>query len=156
MVSAGDDYATAREAADLCKRITAPYDGKLVQYLDNVGRMHTPKMGSGAINVPLVQMNALMGFVADAFNATILGFDLPAETRATATRAFSKLLWLHAASANSAGTRYHARIRIVAAYAAGIFQPTARRPSNGHAMRTLSRRASATTHRSAADASRRA
>jgi len=44
--------------------------------------------------VPLVQMNALMGFVADAVNATILGFDLPAETKTAAVRAFSKLLWL--------------------------------------------------------------
>jgi len=76
------------------KLVTAPYDGTLVQYLDNVGKMHTPKMGSGAINVPLVQMNALMSFVADAFNATILSFDLPAETQAKAIRAFSKLLWL--------------------------------------------------------------
>ncbi|MBI5799447.1 MAG: protoglobin family protein [Verrucomicrobia bacterium] len=76
------------------KLVTAPYDGKLVEYLDFVGKMHTPKAGNPALNVPLVQMNALMGFVADAFNATILGSALPADAKTRAVRAFSKLLWL--------------------------------------------------------------
>jgi hypothetical protein len=74
--------------------VTAPYDAKLVTYLDNVGKMHTPLAGSGAINVPLVQMNALLGWVADVFNATILGEGLPADSQAKAIRAFSKLLWI--------------------------------------------------------------
>jgi hypothetical protein len=78
----------------LQKLVTAPYDGKMVQYLDHVGKIHTPKAGNPAINIPLVQMNALMGFVADAVNATILGADLPADAKARAVRAFSKLLWL--------------------------------------------------------------
>jgi hypothetical protein len=76
------------------KLVTAPYDGKLVQYLDFVGKIHTPKAGNPHINVPLVQMNALMGFVADAVNATILSSALSAEAKAQAVRAFSKLLWL--------------------------------------------------------------
>ncbi|MFA6546637.1 MAG: protoglobin family protein [Limisphaerales bacterium] len=76
------------------KLVTAPYDGKMVQYLDFVGKMHTPKAGNPAIDVPLVQMNALMGFVADAVNATILGSNLPADAKSSAVRAFSKLLWL--------------------------------------------------------------
>lgn len=74
--------------------VTAPYDAKMVTYLDTVGKMHTPAAGSGSINVPLVQMNALLGFVADAVNATILGFDIPADAKAKAIRAFSKLLWI--------------------------------------------------------------
>lgn len=74
--------------------VTAPYDGKMVGYLDTVGKIHTPAAGSGSINVPLVQMNALLGFVADAVNAVILGADLPAEAKAGAIRAFSKLLWI--------------------------------------------------------------
>src|SRR5215470_12765780 len=41
--------------------VTKPYDGKMVKYLDNVGAMHTPSFGSSAIDVPLVQMNALLG-----------------------------------------------------------------------------------------------
>ena len=45
-----------------------------------VGKMHTPKAGSAELDVPLVQMNALMGFVADALTATILGLGLDRET----------------------------------------------------------------------------
>ncbi len=74
--------------------VTAPYDGKMVMYLDTVGKIHTEDAGNAAIIIPLVQMNALMGFVADAINATILGFDIPAEDKAKAIRAFSNLLWL--------------------------------------------------------------
>jgi hypothetical protein len=74
--------------------VTRPYDAKMVQYLDKVGKIHTPAAGSPDLDVPLVQMNALLGFVADALTATIqkLGLNVDAERRAT--RAFNKLLWL--------------------------------------------------------------
>jgi hypothetical protein len=78
----------------LAALVTRPYDGKMVEYLDMVGKIHTDKAGSKLINVPLVQMNALMGFVADAFTATILGLNLPRETEAKTLRAFGKLLWI--------------------------------------------------------------
>jgi hypothetical protein len=39
-------------------------------------------------------MNALMGFVADALTATILGLGFDRETEAKALRAFGKLLWI--------------------------------------------------------------
>jgi hypothetical protein len=74
--------------------VTKPYDGKMVQYLDAVGKMHTPNFGSKAIDVPLVQMNALLGYVADALIATILSLGLDRETEVRTLRAFSKLLWL--------------------------------------------------------------
>jgi hypothetical protein len=74
--------------------VTKPYDGKMVEYLDMVGKIHTDKAGSKQIYVPLVQMNSLMGFVADAFHATILGLNLPRETEVATIRAFSKLLWI--------------------------------------------------------------
>src|SRR5262245_43114127 len=60
--------------------VTRPYDGKMLEYLDMVGKIHTPKAGSKEIVVPLVQMSALMGFVSDALVATILGLNLPRET----------------------------------------------------------------------------
>jgi hypothetical protein len=41
-----------------------------------------------------VQMNALMGFVADALIATILDLELDRETEVRTVRAFNKLLWL--------------------------------------------------------------
>lgn len=87
------------------KLVTAPYDGKMLAYLDVVGSIHTERAGSKSIVVPLVQMNALMGFVADAINATILSFDLPADVKAKAIRAFSKLLWIQ----NDLITRHYAR-----------------------------------------------
>lgn len=74
--------------------VTRPYDASMVKYLDGVGRIHTPLAGSKALAVPLVQMNALMGFVADAFTATILGLGLDRETEVCALRAFGKLLWI--------------------------------------------------------------
>jgi hypothetical protein len=74
--------------------VTKPYDGKMVEYLDTVGKIHTPKAGSKELDVPLVQMNALMGFVADAFIATIVGLNLPREAEVKALRAFNKLLWI--------------------------------------------------------------
>lgn len=74
--------------------VTKPYDGNMLNYLDLVGKMHTPKAGSKDLNVPLVQMNALMGFVSDALVSTILGLGLDAETTSRTLRAFNKLLWL--------------------------------------------------------------
>lgn len=74
--------------------VTKPYDGELLNYLDLVGKIHTPKAGSKDLDVPLVQMNALMGFVSDALLATILGLGLDAETTSRTLRAFNKLLWL--------------------------------------------------------------
>lgn len=74
--------------------VTKPYNSKMLEYLDMVGKMHTPKAGSKEINVPLVQMNALLGFVADALNATILDLGLDRPTEVRTLRAFSKLLWL--------------------------------------------------------------
>ena len=49
-------------------------------------------------------MNALMGFVADALTATILGLNLPRETEVKALRAFNKLLWVQ----NDLITRHYA------------------------------------------------
>jgi hypothetical protein len=74
--------------------VTKPYDGKMVEYLDRVGKMHTPQAGSPLLDVPLVQMNALMGFVADALLATILGLSISCEQKTAMARGFNKLLWL--------------------------------------------------------------
>ncbi|MBL8798974.1 MAG: protoglobin family protein, partial [Planctomycetia bacterium] len=78
----------------LAALVTRPYDGKMVAYLDMVGKMHTPQAGSKEIDVPLVQMNALLGFVADALTATILGLGLDRASETNTLRAFGKLLWL--------------------------------------------------------------
>jgi hypothetical protein len=85
--------------------VTRPYDAKMVEYLDMVGKMHTPMAGSAAINVPLVQMNALMGFVADALLATIFSLKLDRVTEEKTLRAFNKLLWIQ----NDLITRHYAK-----------------------------------------------
>jgi len=84
--------------------VTKPYNEKMVAYLDMVGKMHTPKAGSDKLDVPLVQMNVLMGFVADALLATILSLGLDRETEVSTARAFNKLLWLQ----NDLITRHYA------------------------------------------------
>lgn len=78
----------------LAALVTKPYDGKMVSYLDMVGKIHTPKAGSKDLDVPLVQMNALMGFVSDALTATILSLGLERQLETSMLRAFGKLLWL--------------------------------------------------------------
>lgn len=74
--------------------VTRPYDKNMFYYLDMVGRMHTPKAGSPNLNVPLVQMNALLGFVSDALMATLLDAGLDRDTEVATLRAFNKLLWV--------------------------------------------------------------
>ena len=74
--------------------VTRPYDGKMINYLDTVGKMHTPKAGSLDLDVPLVQMNALLGFVADALTNVLFGLNFDRQTEVRTVRAFSKLLWL--------------------------------------------------------------
>jgi hypothetical protein len=56
--------------------------------------MHTAKAGAAGVAVPLVQMNALLGFVADGLAGDILGLGLERAQEVRTLRAFSKLLWL--------------------------------------------------------------
>jgi hypothetical protein len=96
-LSLDDDVIQFRKqhlARYLTALVTKPYDTKMVQYLDVVGAMHTPSKGNPNIVVPLVQMNALLGYVADALSATILGLDLDRKDEICTLRAFNKLLWL--------------------------------------------------------------
>lgn len=74
--------------------VTRPYDDKMINYLDLVGKIHTPKAGSAELDVPLVQMNALLGFVADALTNVLLSLELDRLTEVRTVRAFNKLLWI--------------------------------------------------------------
>jgi hypothetical protein len=100
-------YRKEHLARYLAALVTRPYDAKMVSYLDTVGKIHTPKAGSPDIDVPLVQMNALMGFVSDALTATILGLGLDRATETATLRAFNKLLWLQ----NDLITRHYQEAR---------------------------------------------
>jgi hypothetical protein len=87
-------YRKEHLARYLTALVSRPYDGKMVAYLDRVGKMHTPQAGAAEVAVPLVQMNALLGFVADALTNTILGLGLERAPEVRTLRAFQKLLWL--------------------------------------------------------------
>ena len=87
-------YRKTHLACYLSALVTKPYDQKTVAYLDRVGKMHTPSAGAAEIGVPLVQMNALLGFVADALTNTILSLGLERGQEVKTLRAFGKLLWL--------------------------------------------------------------
>lgn len=78
----------------LKRLVTGEYDTRMVDYLDIVGRIHTPEAGSPDLDVPLVQMNALLGFVATALTQTILSFRLDRDTETRTLLAFGKLLWI--------------------------------------------------------------
>lgn len=87
-------YRKEHLARYLTALVTRPYDGKMIAYLDMVGKMHTSKAGASELVVPLVQMNALLGFVADALTNTILNLALAREQEVRTLRAVNKLLWL--------------------------------------------------------------
>lgn len=92
----------------LANLVTKPYDGNMVGYLDLVGKIHTPKAGSKDLDVPLVQMNALMGFVSDALLQTICSLGLDQDTERKMIFAFNKLLWLQ----NDLITRHYQSDRV--------------------------------------------
>ena len=70
------------------------YDDKMILYLDMVGKMHTSKAGSKEIEIPLIQMNALMGLMGDLLNELILDSPLDKQAMKKTLKAFSKLLWI--------------------------------------------------------------
>lgn len=74
--------------------IGRPYNEGMIRYLASVGIIHTSKAGSKEIDVPLVQMNALMGVISDLLMEYVLQAPLDPETTATTLRAFNRLLWI--------------------------------------------------------------
>ncbi|MEK6234485.1 MAG: protoglobin family protein [Planctomycetales bacterium] len=54
------------------------YNDGMVRYLDMVGKIHTPAAGSREIDVPLGQMNALMGLLSDLLVTAVLDSDMDA------------------------------------------------------------------------------
>ncbi len=69
-------------------------DERMVPYLDMVGKIHTPQGGNPEIDIPLVQMNALMGYLSDVLTELLFSLGLDPSTTQTTLRAFQKLLWI--------------------------------------------------------------
>ena len=107
------EFRKSHLARYLAALVTRSYDAKMVQYLDIVGKMHTPRAGGPDLDVPLVQMNALMGFVSDAMTDVILGLELDRAAEVRTLRAFNKLLWIQ----NDLITRHYQETREPAAMA---------------------------------------
>ena len=78
----------------LMQLIGHAYNEKMISYLDMAAKIHTTKAGSKDIDVPLVQMNALMGLISDSLMEAILGLDLDADKKSSMLRAFNKVLWI--------------------------------------------------------------
>ena len=70
------------------------FDARMILYLDMVGKIHTPRAGNAEIDVPLVQMNALMGLLSDILIDFIGQIGLDLATAFKTVRAFEKLLWI--------------------------------------------------------------
>ncbi len=78
----------------LMQMFGTPFNARTANYLDMVGKMHTPKAGNKTIDVPLVQMNALMGLLSDTLLETIFQLPADADKKVALARAFTKLLWI--------------------------------------------------------------
>lgn len=70
------------------------HDARIVPYLDMVGKIHTSKAGNPDIEVPLVQMNCLMGLMSDLLTETLAQQPWDDDTRLRTIRAFQKLMWI--------------------------------------------------------------
>jgi hypothetical protein len=71
-----------------------PFDSVMGAYLDLVGGLHTAQAGSSQIVIPLVQMNAMLGFLSDQLIRLIGDLGLAPDQERKTIRAFTKLLWL--------------------------------------------------------------
>lgn len=81
------------------------FDSKMILYLDMVGKIHTPNAGNQEIDVPLVQMNAMMGLLSDIVTDAISKFPMDQTSMLATIRAFQKLLWIQ----NDFITRHYAK-----------------------------------------------
>ena len=74
--------------------IKGPYNDKMVAYLDRVGQVHTPEAGIKHMKIPLVHMNATLGFLSNAFIHAIVALRLEHQQESAPLSAFNKLFWL--------------------------------------------------------------
>lgn len=73
-----------------------PEDAALARLLDRTAAAHTAAAGDPHVQVPLVAMMGLMGFISDLVTSHIAELRLPNQRKFAAIRAFNKLLWLQA------------------------------------------------------------
>ncbi|KAF9965493.1 hypothetical protein BGZ70_004771 [Mortierella alpina] len=77
------------------KLVTNPYDERMVKYLEYVARIHTDTPGKKSkINVELIHINALLGYVETVLIGGIKSLNLDRDTEYKTITAFGKLLWI--------------------------------------------------------------
>ncbi|KAF9997058.1 hypothetical protein BGZ80_003670 [Entomortierella chlamydospora] len=77
------------------KLLSDPYDEKMIKYLEYVARIHTDTpTKKSKINVDLIHINALLGYVETVLIGGIKSLNLDRDTEYKAIAAFGKLLWI--------------------------------------------------------------
>ena len=72
-----------------------PYDERMIKYLEYVARIHTDTPGKKSkINVDIIHINALLGYVETVLIGGIKSLNLDRDTEYKAIAAFGKLLWI--------------------------------------------------------------
>ncbi|MDG3004588.1 protoglobin family protein [Paludisphaera mucosa] len=74
--------------------MSEPFDAAMIQYMDAMGRIHNAESHRSRLDVPLVQMNAFLGQLADVIFGLIRGLGLEPDREFALIRAYSKVLWL--------------------------------------------------------------
>ena len=69
-------------------------DETFAVFLDLIGYIHTPEKGAATLAVPIVQLTALLGYIADQFTVAISRLKLSASAKLKLQRAYSKLFWI--------------------------------------------------------------
>jgi len=72
--------------------LLSEWDSNLVLYMDIIGAMHTKDAGTKAISIPLVQMNAMMGFLHVAITDVIMSMSISEVDKHNMVIAYSKFL----------------------------------------------------------------
>ncbi|KAF9425624.1 hypothetical protein BGZ94_007372 [Podila epigama] len=77
------------------KLLENPYDERMIKYLEYVARIHTDTpTKKSKINVDLIHINALLGYVETALIGGVKSLNLDRDTEYKAIVAFGKLLWI--------------------------------------------------------------
>lgn len=72
--------------------LQSEWDSNLVLYMDIIGAMHTSHAGREEIDIPLVHMNAMMGFIHVALTDIIMSFSISDIDKHDMVIAYSKFL----------------------------------------------------------------
>lgn len=78
----------------LISLISRPLNEPFIQYLNWVGMIHHAKAGATRFTVPVIQLEALMGFIIPRLTAGIAELKLSRHREEKVMRGLQKLLWI--------------------------------------------------------------